>query len=306
MKPALIRFIAQRFSAPVNTTRFLSYTRLIAFLSVMVGTMALVLSLAVLKGYQDTFNAVLSRYYSHIQIQPLSADAANRMLMPGFGNFPQFSDVRFTAQSLEHEALIRCKGNIEGAFLKAWSNDEILNRTGLISTSVFTCSSMKKEVVLGKRLAVNLSCTVGDSVVLVTQPSRTLNASPVVVKCRVAAVLNTGMAQFDETLCLTTVAVLQTLMDNYGSPLLELWTADGTDNERLALQIEESLGSGFYSRTIRQQERAANMFRWIEEQQVYIPIVLSLITIVAVFNIVTTLLISIVEKSRSYAILLTL
>jgi lipoprotein-releasing system permease protein len=84
----------------------------------------------------------------------------------------------------------------------------------------------------------------------------------------------------------------------------EVWLRNAKDADRVARSIEEQLRYGVECTSVNDIHRG--MFSWIEIQKRPIPLVIGLIGMVAVFNIVTTLLISIVEKTQSYAVLQTL
>jgi lipoprotein-releasing system permease protein len=84
----------------------------------------------------------------------------------------------------------------------------------------------------------------------------------------------------------------------------EIMLSDKSRIAELALEIEDFLGYPHYALTVYDLHRS--IFLWIELQQEPIPIVLGLITIVAVLNIITTLLITVVEKTHTIGILRTL
>jgi lipoprotein-releasing system permease protein len=82
---------------------------------------------------------------------------------------------------------------------------------------------------------------------------------------------------------------------------LEIDLKDIADVKRLTPIIEETVGFPYYALNVF--ELHSSMFAWIDLQKAPIPIVLGLISIVAVFNIITILLVTIVEKTRSIGIL---
>ena len=114
------------------------------------------------------------------------------------------------------------------------------------------------------------------------------------------------MAQYDELIVYTDLKTSQDLFGYKSTKVtaIEIMLDDVTKANPVSLAIEDELGYPFYALSVYDLHRS--IFAWIELQKEPIPIVLGLISIVAVLNIITTLLIIVVEKTYSIGILRTL
>jgi lipoprotein-releasing system permease protein len=111
------------------------------------------------------------------------------------------------------------------------------------------------------------------------------------------------MAQYDDIICFIGFADAQkiTNLQNNQITNFEIMLNDVTLSPKISKQLETYLGYPYFTSTVYEMHRS--IFSWIELQKEPIPIILGLIIIIAAFNIVTTLLILVIEKVRSIAVL---
>ena len=118
MKLKTIRYISSRFSSSGMQGRFLNFARAIALLSVMLGSMALIISLSVLDGFQSKLQENIVKFTSHINInsfnrQPLDLNEnIEQKLMNNIPNIKSVDPV------MQREGLIRSGSLIEGIVIK--------------------------------------------------------------------------------------------------------------------------------------------------------------------------------------------
>jgi lipoprotein-releasing system permease protein len=160
------------------------------------------------------------------------------------------------------------------------------------------------EVMIGSGLAKRLSIAPGDT--LIVYSSDELRETPRVFQCRVGAVIQCGMTSYDESVVVFDRRMLaQWLRIDTSSASSILVTS--TNREGVAAQqrtLQQALGPDVLILTY--EDSFATVSSWIELQREPIPIILGLISLVAGLTMISTLLIAVVEKSRSIAILITL
>lgn len=275
----------------------------------MIGSMALVLSFSVLGGYQETFKATISTFTSHIQIATLNRSRITTPEQLCSELRQKFPTITTATPVLQREVLIRKNNVVEGVMIKALQLDSgahLARRTIVQGTAAFT-STLAFEVILSSRLLRKLSCSVGDSVFLITtQGELSLSAIPFVKKFKVIGSYESGMQQYDDAIMYAPYNLVETAFNEGTTQMIEVWIQDFDEATAVSRHMQDFLSFPYYTQTIMENPTAQSIFAWIDTQKVSIPLVLSLISVVAVFNILTTLLISVVEKSRSYAILATL
>lgn len=302
-----IRFISERISKSSKRQNFLNFTLAVSLVSVMLGCMALILSLAILEGFEKTLHDSAVRFTSHITITSF-----NREPLPDYAgtisklsnNFEQIVAIE---PICEREGLIKSQTLTEGISIRGVIPE--MDITGLKNFIVegnfkFT-DSLAREVIIGKRLADKLEVGLGDEIAILTMKTKTLFGlpEPKVEKYKVSALFNSGMVQYDDILVFIPYIRALKLFDmpsgsasSYQVMLKKMEMAPA-----LVDTIEGFLRYPYFALTVYNYH--GSIFSWIEIQKEPIPIVLGLISIVAVLNIITSLLITIVEKTNTIGIL---
>lgn len=268
--------------------------------------MALILSLSVLEGFEQSLRENSIKFTSHIHLVGFRNKA-----LP---NYPaviaklkqEMPEIKSVAPTIEREGLVRSHGEIEGVRLKGIDAEtEIALRPKKIVEGRFVFSNVRSsEVLIGKKLARKLNCTVGDSLIITTiLTDENGQPNPLIRQFRLRGIYETGMAQYDDIyvyLPLETSRVFFQFPENSVSGFdIMLYSIDNVDI--VARSIGDLLGYPYFALTVT--DLNSSMFAWIELQKKPIPIVLGLISIVAVLNVLTMLLISVVEKTHSIGIL---
>jgi lipoprotein-releasing system permease protein len=303
----LIKFIANRFSQSSKRQRFLNFARMIALISVMLGSMALVISLAVIEGFETKLRENAVKFTSHISIRsfrksPMQNYPATISFLQK--NIPQIKSV---APVIEREGLVRSKSYVEGILIRSFMPKyDITNlKANIIGGRFNFTSDTASEVIIGERLAKKLKTKVGDNIVLYTMKGQITEVLPDtrIDKFKVTGIYRTGMAQYDDIFVyipVNTATNFFQLAENSATSY-EVMLNNIDEAESVSKEIDRLLGFPYYSLTVFDIHKG--IFAWIELQKQPIPLVLGLISIVAVLNIVTTLLIIVVEKIHSIGIL---
>ncbi|MDX9789698.1 MAG: ABC transporter permease [Candidatus Kapabacteria bacterium] len=307
MSLSSIRFISEKISGSSKRQRFLNFTMTVSLLSVMLGCMALIISLAILDGFDKTLHESAVKFTSHITITSFNREPLpdyKKTLISLSENFQQIKSVE---PICEREGLIKSSNLTEGVTIRGIFPE--YNVSGLKSfivdgTFEFTDSNAK-EIIIGKRLADKLDVNINDEIALLTMKTRTLFGlpEPKVEKFKIHAIYNSGMVQYDDVLVFIPYQKGLSLFDmpvgsasNY-----QIMLNDMMESPILVDTIESFLRYPHFGLTVFNYH--GSIFSWIEIQKEPIPIVLGLISIVAVLNIITSLLITIVEKTNTIGIL---
>ncbi len=299
----LTQLITTNFWKNTNK-RFLSFAKFFSLFSIIIGVVALLLSLAVLEGYDKALRENAIKFTSHIIIQPF-----NRALVDDYekitGKIQKFSQsIQKVYPVNQSEALIKTKEFTEGIGLRGVKSDYLKNRVQSIIIYGNCELINKKAIVIGYRLARRINAQVGDSVHLFFLKSENLeDISYRAGKFEIVGIFQSQMAQYDDLVVYADFDIVQQFMDlkKTQATNLELIIEDVTKASQLGTELEKYLGYPFYSLTVFDLHRS--IFSWIELQKEPIPIILGLISIIAAFNIITTLLILILEKMRQIGIL---
>ena len=302
-----IKFIADNLSKSSKRQRFLNFTTAVSLISVMLGCMGLVLSLAILEGFDKKLHDSAVKFTAHITVTSFNREP----LLDFRGTIDrlnaQFSEIKAVEPICEREGLVKSSSLTEGVTVRGIFPEKSV--TGLESFVVegeFGFSdSNAREVIIGKRLADRLTVSVGDEIAVLTMKAKSLFGlpEPKVEKYKIKALYNSGMVQYDDILIFIPYSCAIRLFDMPAgsASLYQIMLDDMYKAPVLVDSIESFLRYPYFGLTVFNYH--GSIFSWIEIQKEPIPIVLGLISIVAVLNIITSLLITIVEKTNTIGIL---
>jgi lipoprotein-releasing system permease protein len=163
----------------------------------------------------------------------------------------------------------------------------------------------KPGIILGKELALRLGVFVGDTVNVVSPPAGPISAIGMVPKIRtfvLVALFQSGMYEYDSSLAYIDLAEAQKFF-NMGHTVsgIEIKVTDVFHADDTARAVEQQLGFAYGARDWMQMNR--NLFSALKLEKTMMFLLLVLITIVASFNIVSTLTMIVTEKQKEIAIL---
>ena len=310
--------------------RFLRFVLYVAVGGVAVGVGALVLALAIVRGFSREIEAKIVGFGAHVQVESLR-DAP---LPPGAvtaDSLRRIGGVAAVAPGvLEFVLLRRSAEAIEGVSL--WGVERppayLASQVKEGAFSFAPDATGRPGVVLGRGLARRLGVRVGDALTAFTLPTPGGSGTgvgglaglggglggggggggggPNLRAFHVAGVYETALANFDEVYVFTDLAVARRFLGYEAGAVTryDLTLADVDSADVLARRIEERFGPPVMARSIF--DVYGNLFAWVDLQQNIVPLVIAVIVLVAAFNIVGILLMLILEKSSEVGILLSL
>jgi lipoprotein-releasing system permease protein len=167
--------------------------------------------------------------------------------------------------------------------------------------------SAMPPIILGKDMADELGATVG-SIVLVTSPQGELTPFgmvPKYIRFRVAGIFNSGFYDYDSAWAFTRLSDSQQLfgLGNVIS-VLEFKVDDIYQAAQIALQLQQAAGKGFMATNWMEQNKA--IFRALRLERLVTFITIGLIVFVAALNILISLIMMVMEKTRDIAVLMSM
>jgi lipoprotein-releasing system permease protein len=303
-------FIAFRHLVSGHNRGFISFITWIAVVGVTLGVASLIITLSILGGFERTIKENVVSFTAHMQVFGFQGqllpdpDRAHQIILQ---KFPEVTNI---APFLSREGMVRSKSEIDGVLIKGVEpeNDISAAKNRLVEGSYDLAEQEKglQTTIIGRRLAEKLRVRVGDDVLLYALGGASVSLSQTrIMKYRVAGIYETGMADYDGSFIYINLRNAQRLFQT-GNTIsgFDLLVSDLDRLESLSRQIPEELGYPYYARSMFQMYH--NLFTWIELQRKPIPIILGLIVIVATVNIIGTLLMMVMEKSKQIGTLRTL
>ncbi|MGE3800188.1 MAG: ABC transporter permease [Candidatus Kapaibacterium sp.] len=308
-------FIASRYLKPSRRNRFLSFITAIAIVGVTLGTCALLISLSILRGYDETLRTTIIDFMGHIEI---SGYYANDSLVGGesIGNGlrGRIPEIKAISPFVRREAIIRSSKGLEGVLLKGMESTEDISaiRETVIAGEFLSQKVSSEEgalppLVIGKRLADRLFVGLGDTVVLfIAAGVPDVNTPPLIEQFVVTGVYRSGMAQYDDIYVFTTIQAARQLLQ-YSPDIVSGFDVMLSDPEKIGevvQQIRHDSGGNYWAESVF--ELFSSIFAWIDLQRMLIPIVMAIIAVVATFNVISILLMTVLEKTESIGTLATI
>jgi len=297
----LPRLIAWRYiRRPTDT--LVSTVGLVSVFGLIIGVMALVISMALMTGYRGDLQKKLlggnAEIFVYSVIGPMNDTSTVVNTIRSTPGVDEASPVIFL------HALATTESNTTGSELmvkgfdpsRAQSTPMLAKIVG--SRGKFETTDGENGVAVGKYLAQKLGVSIGSSISL-TVPSDTFlprSASFVVTN-----VFDTGFYEYDARWLFVDLREAQRLAGHEGANVIEVKLRDGASIDEVSSDIKRRTGDRFAVSDWRQMNN--QLFRVLKVQQLVLFIVIGLIVFVSTFNIVSTLIMTVVEKRREIGIL---
>lgn len=298
-------FISLRYILSNRDSRLLNIISIISVIGIALGVATLVIALSVLRGFENTLTQKMMDFDSHIKIKSFKENLPQSEKFMADLKSRFADDLEYISPSVSNLAIIGNKSRKEGISVKGILLGEESEKVKSNLVAGNFDLSKPKQIVLGKTLATKLLLQVGDDVTFFALKNNnipSINDLPNIEKFTVAGIFESGMADYDNTIGYTNLTDAQNLF-SMGTEIngIDIKLTSISKIDSIANQIRKSARYPYRVNTIFEIHK--NIFTWIELQKEPIPIVLGLIIIVAVFNIISALLMLVLEKTNAIGIL---
>lgn len=265
------------------------------------------LSLAIVQGFQSEIKRKVIGFGSHLQItnyQSVGQIESSPILMDK-DFYPSLTDV----EGVNHIQIVAYKGAILknedqnlGVIVKGISSDfnwEFF-QTYLVEGEILEFDPLQKsnEIIISTSTANKLNLKLGQEVLLYF-----LQDPPRVRKLKITGIYNTGLGEMDEQLILTDIRHIQKVNDWDDKQIgaFEVFIDDFDQLDHLDEEVYQKIGYDLVSTSIR--EVRPDIFNWLELQDLNVIIIISLLILVCGIDIVSALLILILERTSLIGVL---
>ena len=304
-------FVAARYLRAKRKTRFISIVTTISVVGVATGVAALIIAMAINNGVQQDLQRHLLAATAHVNLMEKE---------PGFGienwqrlvaDFKQVDHVEAVAPALYGEVMITTPVRGSGCIIKGIDPAaelevaELLRNLedGSVNDLIQPPGSLP-GIILGQRLADRIGARL-QTEVGVLNPQGEITAFgqfPVQKRFRVVGIFRSGFFEYDNTWAYTTLQAAQrTLAIDDVINAVELRLDDLDQSDAVAATIEEKAGPEYGAMSWSERNRA--VFNALEMEKLVTAIAIGLIMLVAALNILTSLVMMVMEKNKDIAIL---
>lgn len=305
-------FVGMRYLRAKHKHGFISLISLISVAGITVGVIALIVVLSVYSGFTTGLRDQILGVNSHIIVQKFGGAISNYQLERD--RVLTVKNVTGATPYLYTQTLLSSAHGGSGVVLRGIDPGTAERVVGL--SKQMTSGSIKDldqdasnrvpNIILGKNLASDLQVRRGDKLRLISPsgPLTPMGVIPKITTCRVSGIFETGMFEYDSTLAYMSIGNVQSFLGvsdvAHGIEVKVKETYLDRADE-IATQITEKLGPGFIAKDWMMMNK--NLFAAFKLEKIGMFIAMALIILVAALNIISALVMVVMEKSKDIAIL---
>jgi lipoprotein-releasing system permease protein len=297
-----VSVLARKFLVNKSSDGFLSFIAWVSVTGVLLGVMALTVVTSVINGFEGELSHVITGMNGDVLLysrgdplrDPDVVEAEIRKVVP---------EVQAVTASFVTELMAVGPNGVSGAILQGIESETI----GLVTEIPQRIISgrmpvMDGEITVGASIAEKLGAVEGTEVRLIAPFSGGADAAPRVLKAHVVGIVRMGMYDYDSKFMFMALGGVQKFLEQPGRVTnFNMKLAPGSDSRRASDRLAESFDYPFRAKDWTQLNK--NLFYAIKLEKVVIAIILVVIVIVAAFNVVSTLMMMIHDKTKEIAIL---
>ncbi len=297
------RFIAFRYLKPLRSGGLLSIISWFSFIGICIGVATLIIVMSVMNGFRYELESRIIGFNGHIFIQKFE-----EYFEYDFENIEEIEEIKFVDPNITIQSLIATDFATKGILVKSLVPKNI-KYYSFISNDIFIEDELAdNHIILGSNLAKNIGAELGENVKLFS--SNTLSSPfgqlPRSMNLEVKGIFNSGMSEYDTSFAFISLKNAQRILalDNEIS-VIEIHLNDLKFTESIKKKIEERFED---QDLIVRDWKEINKSFWVvlSTERTVMFLILSLIVIVAAFNVITSLFILVKNKSKEIALLKTI
>lgn len=301
-------FIALRYLKSKKKHKGISFNAIISISGVAVGVMALLVVLSVMSGFhEDLQKKILGANAHAVVLNYRGAIDDYQEVLSKLKDEPHVTSV---SPFVMGQVMVSSGKRAHGVFMRGIQLQSEAKTTDILGhIKEGSIEDLAKRgdlpwIVIGKELASMIGAMVGDTINVISPVGEVgpLGMLPKVKQFRVGAIFEVGMFEYDTSLVLTDMKAAQEFF-GYGDTVsgIELRLDDIYRAPEVRTSVTSALGFPFYAKDWMQMNK--NLFSALKLEKFAMFVILILIVLVASFNIVSTLMMNVMEKQREIAIL---
>ncbi len=302
MKTSIVPYLVKRFLRFDNEQPFIFLSALLAFLGISLGVMVLLIAMALMNGFDNEFKKKLTIMNYPLTITPKFYGAVNEDLLLDLEiKFPNLSFSPYVQSAI----MARSGSRLEGGYLFGVDFKSEVKVNSVLKEAIKDQSFDKFDVLIGKTLKDEFALSNDDKLMYIfthVEPGG-MNVTPKIKRFTVKGVFDSGLSAYDKAYNYTTIASLQAMLNlpsNQYSGIHVFSQNPQEDILKLKEHISQSVSiKGWW-------EDNVNFFAALELEKASLFIVLMLIILIAAINIISSLLMTVMNRRSEIALLLSL
>ncbi len=298
--------VAMRYLRARRSEGFISVIAWFSLLGIALGVATLIIVMSVMNGFRQELLTRILGLNGHITVYAPAGGFQDYEGLAGIiGELP---GVVAAHPLVEGQVMVAHRGMARGALVRGIAREDLLRRP-IVAENVTrgTLEAFEDGVVIGQRMAEQMGLGVGDEITIIS-PTGNVTAFgtvPRVANFPIAAVFEVGMFEYDSTFVFMPLPLAQVFFQvPDAASALEVFVADPDRAPAAIGDIRGVIGGGV--RILEWQRANAGFFNAIQVERNVMFLILTLIILVAAFNVISSLIMLVKDKGRDIAILRTM
>jgi lipoprotein-releasing system permease protein len=287
---------------------FISVIAGFSFLGIMLGVATLIIVMAVMNGFRQELLSKILGLNGHLLIQPLESPLTDYAAVAD--RISKVDGIYLAAPLVEGQALASSPFNASGVVVRGMLGADLSKLSQIASNikqGTLDGFDNGQGLVIGRRLAEQLSVRAGDNITLVSPRGAVtpMGTTPRIKAYKIAAVFEIGMSEYDSAFVFMPLTEAQAYFNRAGDvTAIEIYTDDPDHIDRFRQSVTDAAARPIYM--IDWRQRNATFFNALQVERNVMFLILTLIVLVAALNIVSGLIMLVKDKSGDIAILRTM
>jgi lipoprotein-releasing system permease protein len=305
------RLVAMRYLRARREEGFISVIGWFSLIGIGLGVATLIVVMSVMNGFrQELFQRVIG-LNGHMNLYAMQGGLND--YQPLLDAIRKVPDVTGVAPTVEAQALITHEGSASGAFVRGLPPDTIRSRPSIADH--IKAGSLKDfegdNIAIGVRMAERLDLRIGDTLTLISPVSKStvFGLAPRLRGYTVAAIFDVGMFEYDNNFVFMPLPAAQIFFSTgQDVTALEIYVKDPQNLHKVRADVVASIGPLQQQpiRLLDWQQNNSSFFTALLVERNVMFLILTMIILVAAFNIISSLIMLVKDKGRDIAILRTM
>jgi len=299
-------WVSFKYLFPKTREKFLSLITLFSFLGISLGVATLIIVMSVMNGFREELTSKILGINGHLKVQPIQnfqLTQNNKLKSEIINNFSNIN----VNEIILGQGLLNYKGFSSGVLLKGVDDNFFYERK--IFKNNLDDDSLKlfknnEGVFIGNKLRQKLDLKIGDYINIISPDSyeTILGNLPRSGSFKVVGFFNVGMYEYDTSLIFFPLILMQDFLNlDKKVDYLEIQVNNFDDYNKIKNQLTDLIPK--YFKTIDWRELNPSLFNAIEVEKNVMFLILLLIIVVAAFNLISSMIILVSNKSRDIGVL---
>ena len=302
-------FLGMKYLKAKRKQRFISVITAISVLGVMVGVMALIVVLSVMNGFRADLMSKILGVNSHLLVLSLTGPFSD--YQEAAEKVGKVEGVIASTAFIYTQVMINNSGAVSGAVLRGVDPESagaVVTFKSMIKDGSITSLGKKVDgippIIIGAELAKQIGAHPGNVITVISPEGRLtpLGRTPNTRRFKVAAIFDSGMYEYDASMIYISLKEAQDFLA-LGDKVtgIEVRVEDVYKSDRISRKIQKTLGYPYWTKDWKAMNRS--LFSALKLEKLTMFVILTMIVLVGALNIISTLVMVVMEKTRDVAIL---